>query len=121
MKENTKNGIILIIAILIMGSMIVSTVYLEKERARDEFSDIFHAGIELGYFQGKFAVLEFIDYQFYEFDGEIYSIEQYDAVNISDMGENWVTDNGTLFVPVQFVIYKMKLDLCGFPWCEPSQ
>jgi len=120
MKENTKNGIILIIAILIMGSLTVSTIYLEKTGAQEEFDRAFHSGIELGYIQGKFTALEFIDYQFYEFDGQIYSIEYYDAINISDRGVQKVTENGTIFIPDQFVVYKMKLDLCGFPWCDPS-
>jgi len=121
MKEKIKNDILLIIAIIILGCITISTVYLEKERARDDFDDIFLAGRELGYLSGQRTVSEFMDYQFYEFDGQVFSIDFYDTVNISDMGSNLVTDNGTLFVPDQFVIYKMNLDLCGFPWCDPSQ
>jgi len=120
MKEKLKDKIILIITILMLGSFTLGIVYLEKERAQEEYDRAFHSGVELGYIQGKFTALEFIDYGFYEFDGQIYSIEHYDTVNISDMGSTWVTENGTLFVPDQFVIYKMKLDLCGFPWCDPS-
>ena len=120
MKEKTEFKIILIITVFILGTMSLGIVYFEKERAKNEFRDIFHAGIELGYIQGKFTASEFIDYEFYEFDGQVYSIELYDAFNISDRGSNWVTENGTIFVPDQFVIYKIGLDLQGFSWCDPS-
>ncbi|GAH51874.1 unnamed protein product, partial [marine sediment metagenome] len=53
-------------------------------------------------------------------DGQIYSIEHYDTINISDVGVHLVTENGTIFIPDQFVIYKIRLDQRGFPWCDPS-
>lgn len=120
MKDKLKDKIILIIAILMLGSFTLGIVYLEKTGAQEEFDRAFHSGVELGYFQGKLTALEFIDYRFYEFDGQIYSIEPYDVINISDMGTNLVTENGTIFIPDQFVIYQMEVDLCGFPWCYPS-
>ena len=120
MKETRKNTILLIIVILIMGSISTSIVYLEKTVAQEEFDRAFHTGVELGCLQGELNAMEFIDYQFCKFDGRIDSIEQYDAFNISDMGTNWVLENGSVFVPYQFIIYKINLDFAGFSWYEPS-
>ncbi len=98
-----------------MGSISISIVYLEKTVAQEEFDRAFHTGVELGCLQGELNAMEFIDYQFCKFDGRIDSIEQYDAFNISDMGTNWVLENGSVFVPYQFIICELPpIEMSGF-------
>ena len=120
MKSDIKTALFcatIIIMFISFAAFVAVTTESREEQIWRNASDF---GYEIGYINGKWTALEFIDYEFYEFDGQIYSIEHYDTVNISDRGSTWVIENGTLFVPDQIVIYKMKLDLCGFSWCDPS-
>lgn len=111
--ENQFTTIAILLIFIIIGLIITININNERQEIiHYAYSDM---GFEIGYLTAKHEIM--IDEDIGEFSGEIYSIEPFFSFEMPPpLG--YYYSNGT-FVPNNFSVYKIDIDLTGFPWCDP--